>query len=297
MRAVRHGLAVAGIGSVVAVWALTVSAADAVDAHAYWSARPPVTYGAAPGADGAYLYSPAFAQVLAPFTALPWQVFLALWTALLLVTLAAISGPYLLAPVLLLTFGEIHYGNIHYLIAAAILVGWRQPWAWALMLLTKVTPGVGVLWFAGRGEWRKLGIALGATAALAAASFALDPGAWFSWATFLQSNAGMVPAGRLIPLPLEVRLGLAAALVLWGGRTSRPWTVPLAVVLALPHGTIGIAVLVALIPLLAPGWRGSWRGFLAPIVDRAMDSGTPPAAGLDGSGGRYHRRHAERPAP
>ena len=65
---------------------------------------------------------------------------------------------------------EILIGNIHLLLAAAIVLGFRWPGTWAFVLLTKVTPGVGLLWFAVRREWRSLGIALGATAAIVAVS-------------------------------------------------------------------------------------------------------------------------------
>ena len=47
-------------------------------------------------------------------------------------------------------------------IAAAIVIGFRWPAAWSLVLLTKITPGIGLLWFAVRREWRSLAIALGA---------------------------------------------------------------------------------------------------------------------------------------
>ena len=62
---------------------------------------------------------------------------------------------------------EIAGGNISLLLAVAIVWGFRWPWTWAFVLLTKITPGVGLLWFALRREWRQLAIALGATAAVA----------------------------------------------------------------------------------------------------------------------------------
>jgi len=39
------------------------------------------------------------------------------------------------------------------LLAVAIAVGFRYPAAWALVLITKVTPGIGLVWFAVRREW------------------------------------------------------------------------------------------------------------------------------------------------
>ncbi len=40
-------------------------------------------------------------------------------------------------------FFEVLVGNVHLLYAAAIVLGFRHPWTWSLMILTKVTPGVG----------------------------------------------------------------------------------------------------------------------------------------------------------
>ena len=68
---------------------------------------------------------------------------------------------------------ELAGGNIHLLLAAAIVLGFRWPWTWSLVLLTKITPGIGLLWFVVRREWRNLTIALGGTAAIVAVSFVL----------------------------------------------------------------------------------------------------------------------------
>ena len=57
----------------------------AIDANAYWNTRDGVFYdGSLAGTLGAYLYSPAFAQAIGPLVWLPWTVFLAIWTAILL---------------------------------------------------------------------------------------------------------------------------------------------------------------------------------------------------------------------
>ena len=51
-------------------------------------------------------------------------------------------------------------------------------------------------------------------------------------------------------IPLLIRLPLAALLVAWGGRTGRPWTVPVGATLALPIlWPSGFAVLAALWPI------------------------------------------------
>ena len=46
------------------------------------------------------------------------------------------------------------------------------------MALTKVTPGIGMLWFAVRREWRHFAIAAGATLAIAVASRLVAPDLW-----------------------------------------------------------------------------------------------------------------------
>ena len=96
------------------------------------------------------------------------------------------------------------------------------------MLLTKVTPGVGLLWFVVRREWRSLAIALGTTAAIVAVSYVIAPGQWADWFALLRSDGGQ-ESGRLL-----LRLVAAAALVTWGALTDRAWTVPIAAMLALP---------------------------------------------------------------
>jgi hypothetical protein len=202
----------------------------------------------------AYVYSPAFLQALAPLTALPWQGFMAAWTALLLAAVRFLTGPRLLAAGLLFPFTlmEVAGGNISLLLAAAIVLGFRWPATWSLVLLTKVTPGIGLLWFAVRREWRSLAIALGATAAIVAVSFAFAPDLWREWVDVVQRNvaAGKSGTWASLPVPLLVRLPIAIAIVVWGARTDRRWTVPVAAMFALPalwYG--GLSMLLAVIPL------------------------------------------------
>ena len=64
-------------------------------------------------------------------------------------------------------------------------------------------------------------------------------------------NAGKGGTWASVPVPLWVRLPAAVAIVVWGARTDRRWTVPVAAMLALPalwYG--GISMLLAVIPLL-----------------------------------------------
>ena len=114
---------------------------------------------------GAYLYSPAFAQLIRPLTILPWPIFVTIWTAFNLAIVWWLLGRWSLPAMLFLPIPfEIVSGNVHLMYAAAIVLGFRASFTWALPILTKVTPGIGLAWFAVRREWRQLGLALGVTA-------------------------------------------------------------------------------------------------------------------------------------
>ena len=118
-----------------------------LDARAYWGvdlAHPYVSSGL--GEVSTYLYSPAFAQLMAPFSNLPFEVFLAGWMILLAAVFVWLVWPWPWAALILflpVTY-ELFVGNVHFLIAAAIVVGFRAPAAWAFPVLTKITPAVGL---------------------------------------------------------------------------------------------------------------------------------------------------------
>lgn len=204
------------------------------DSHAYWLASRVMSYEAPPGAFGAYLYSPAFVQILGPILGVGWPQFLGLWTVMLIGALLSLSGPVLFAVALPLAFFELWGGNIHLLLALSIVVGFRHPSAWAFVLLTKVTPGVGLLWFAARREWTKLGIAIGATAAIFGLSWFVDPGAWQGWAELLLRQAGSAPPPGSIAIPLALRVPIAAIVIVYAARHDQRWLLPVGVLLAMP---------------------------------------------------------------
>ena len=256
------------IGLVVAVvgWVLVVVFSDpwgrlwgtGQDARCYWQAAQVASqpYLHSDWNDPiAYVYSPAFLQLVSPLTALPWQAFMAVWTAILVACVRFLTGPRLLAAGLLFPFTamEVAGGNVSLILAVAIVLGFRWPAAWSIVLLTKITPGFGLVWFAVRREWRPLAIALCATAIVVAVSFVLVPDQWRTWVDVVVRNAGKGGTWASVPIPLWVRLPIAMAVVVWGARTDRRWTVPVASMLALPalwYG--GISMLLAVIPLL-PG--------------------------------------------
>jgi glycosyl transferase family 87 len=245
---------------------------QSVDAYAYWATRGGDVYASAEaGRIGAYVYSPAFAQVLVPFVQVPWPLFCAGWTALLCVVYWRLVGRLALPLLFFIPIPfEIVSGNVHLLIAAAIVLGFRYPAAWALPLLTKVTPGIGLLWFAVRREWRSLALALGATAAVAALSLVIAPDAWREWLALLLRDAGarLETPGWYAPIPLLVRLPLAAVIVTWGALTDRRWTVPVAVTLSLPILWLNSLAILAALPAL---------GVMHPKPAATIRAGAPQA--------------------
>jgi hypothetical protein len=206
------------------------------DARAYWIADWADPYAVSgEGEKHAYLYSPAFLQLIAPLRALPFEWFGAAWVVITAVALIAITRHWLLIAMLIpITLIELEVGNIHFLLAAAVYLGMRYPAAWSFVLLTKVTPGVGLIWFLVRREWRSLAIALGATAAIVAVSAAFVPGHWVDWVESLAGNARQQWPYPLFPVPLAVRLVAAAGIIAWGAYTDRRWTIIVGTTLAIP---------------------------------------------------------------
>lgn len=246
----------------VFVWWVLVSSDHQHDARAYWSVDLAHLYqrGQVGGLD-AYLYSPLFAQLFQPLSHLPWQLFAGLWAALNLVALGWMVGPAIGALLLVIpgspVIDEVSTGNIHLLIAAALVLSFRWGGAWAFPLLTKVTPGVGVLYLVGARRWRPFAVAVGTTAALALVSFAVGPQLWFDWFTVLTGNVNRVIPSEIaiIPGPLIVRTAVGGLVALAGGLRGWRWTVPVAATLALPvPWSSGLAVLVAVIALARRGW-------------------------------------------
>ena len=273
IRVLRDGAVVAGLiftGYLFLIVAPSVGTFG-FDAFAYWAVNPADPYQTGVGGLGAFNYTPPIARLFGPFGLLEWYSFLWIWTALLIGNVIwlgrrSIRVIWLLAfpPVAL----ELYHGNIHLWIAAAIALGFRYPWTWAFVLLTKVTPGVGLLWFAIRREWRPLGIAVGVTSMIVAASLLYEPNVWREWIDFIASTPeGGSIAQFQIPIPLWIRLPAAVMLVVWGALTDRRWTVPVAATIALPVLWVsGFAICAALAsaPLQGPTNRSAVAKALEP---------------------------------
>jgi hypothetical protein len=248
-RIVRDALVVTGIvfGLYLVLVAAPAKGSLAFDAVAYWGVDLARPYGGSVGDLGFFAYAPPIALLLAPLAALPWPAFIVGWYSILLAATAWLGGRRLL---LLLAFPpvaiDLYHANIHLLMAVAIAIGFRHPAAWAFVVLTKVTPGIGLAWFAFRGEWRSLAIAVGATIAIVGLTALLLPAQWLDWLAMLTAQAGTPAPWPAMPVPLWLRLPLALGLVWWGARRDAAWTVPAAAVLALPAlWPGGLAILAA----------------------------------------------------
>jgi len=271
VRLAWRALTVVALAYLAVRWALLLpdqGGIHGVDARTYWGAPLDNPYpGPQVGLPGAYLYSPAFLQTLTPLRLLPWEVFHAVWTGLGIAAAVFLVGPIgaaLAITLLPFVYRDLFVGNIHLMLGAAIVLGFRWPGTWAFVVLTKVTPGVGLLWFAVRRQWRALAIALGVTAGVSVLSFALAPHLWFDWVTRLRGDSGTAGSGYL--LGIGARVAVAAVLVAIGALTNRAWLVPVASMIAIPIiWPDSLAMLLAAPNLIAhrpraPASRARWDG-------------------------------------
>ncbi|HEX5466346.1 MAG TPA: glycosyltransferase family 87 protein [Candidatus Limnocylindrales bacterium] len=252
-RALRDGLWALAVVCLVAYLAgFVIPAWVGLDGHAYWQAwqAPAGLYAAPPASRDAYLYSPLFAQLIRPLALLPWPAFLTCWAILQAAVFAWLLRPlparwFVVA--YLACLPEVLEANINGLYALMIVLGFRWSASWAFALITKIAPGVGLLWFAARQEWRRLAAPLVLTAVLVALSALAWPAAWQAWVDLLLADSGGGGAKTAFLLP---RLVVSAVLVVLGARLDRRWTVPLAVALASPVLFLDSFTVLAAIPRL-----------------------------------------------
>jgi hypothetical protein len=246
IRALRDGLSIGGLLFLILVMR---GEGPGYDFFAYWSVNPADPYAVKEGF-GAFHYAPPLVWLVGPLKLMPWPAAYWVWFGFLCIVLVWLARDWALAwlafpPVVF----ELYHGNIHLLIAAALVVMFRRSPAYMFLALSKVSPGIVALWWVVRREWRPLAIALGASAAVIAVSFAITPALWAEYVTHLSSESNHAP--NLIAIPLAARLPFAAILAVVAARLDRPWLLAPAVVLALPLLWIhGLAVLVAVTPLL-----------------------------------------------
>lgn len=217
------------------------------DAYSYWAVdSTPYTW----ETNLEYRYSPAFLWVIWPIAQLPFETFLAVWTAAHIA--AAIwlrAGWLLIVPGL---NDDVLRGNISLFLAVATVLAIRRTGAWwTVPLLTKVTPGVGIAWHVFRGEWGSLARAIGVTGGIVVIGLVLQPDLWMGWIESLVRAGATYEVDH--PLgPVPVRLAMGAAIVALAARVDRPWLVPVAMFVAVPGLWWFNWALLAAIPRL---WR------------------------------------------
>jgi hypothetical protein len=246
LRATRDALSIAGV--LLLIMTMRIGGYG-FDFYAYWAVDPADPY-ALTGGLGTFHYIPPMIWLAAPLKLIPWPLAFWMWFGLLLLVLVWLARDWALAwlafpPVV----AELYHGNIHLLIAAALVLSLRFPVAYLFVSLTKVTTGLLGLWYVTRREWRNLAVAVGGTVIVAVVSFVLAPNQWVAWFGQISSEVNTAP--NMIPIPLVVRLAVAALLIVYAARTGRTWILAPAVALSLPllwfHG---LAILVAITPLL-----------------------------------------------
>lgn len=231
------------------------STTDGIDAAVYYSTSFPPDYSASSVLTLSYQYSPAFAFWLQPFRLLPWEVFHALIVGAEIAALAYMVSPgiallliFVRAP---LVWEELTYGNLNLVIGALVVLGLTRSWPWAFGILTKVTPGIGLIWHLVRRKWRLLGVAAAITLIVTLPSALLAPGAWAEWIGLLNNNVAPGES-RFVAAPLLLRWPLAAGLIAWGALTGRRWTVPIGVAIAVPVNYLSWLMALGAIRLLRP---------------------------------------------
>ena len=260
LRLGRDALLVCGILMAIAYWVMLTfgDLSLSVDAHYYWAADPANLYPHPELAEkNGYNYSPAFELAVAWGRVVPFEVFVAIWRAILLAALVYLAGPFTL---FVLFWGpvasEINAANIQILLALAVVVGFRWPGAWAFVILTKLSPAVAMLWFVVRREWRALGIAAVTTVVLVSVALLLPSrDQWPGYLALISS--GSAPSVSPFYLSLWQRLPFAIAIVVVGAWRGWRWTVPVAATLALPvFYFTSLAMLVGVLPFVRE-WLGA----------------------------------------
>lgn len=241
----RSGLGILiGVGLVVGI-GFAITGSQPVDTALYWGTAHSTSYYGEVWAQGDafYVYPPPLAQFVGLLTPLGWETFVVAWTLFTFIGLWAMTRSLAIATILVCGLGLVlvgddslvaqplvlaMIGNIGIWLLAAIVLGFRWPWLWALVVLTKIAPGVGLLWFAFRREWRNLAIALGVTGTVAVISVVAAPNEWVAFVRFAVDNAGTPSPNPIVPIPLPIRVVMSVGIIAWGARTDRPWVLPFA---------------------------------------------------------------------
>ena len=203
------------------------------DGAAYYFSDTPYEWRDRPAGAGEYRFSPAFLWVIAPLRLLPWEAFAAVWFAAHIAVLLYLRLPWML--IFPGVMEDALWGNINTFLALAVVLIVRRGAAplWATVFLTKVTPGVAVVWHAARREWRELAVAAGVTVLIVGIGLAVNPQLWFEWWESLITGPDTYPTTAYTP-PLAPRLAIGALVAVLAAVTNRAWLLPVAMLVAVP---------------------------------------------------------------
>lgn len=204
----------------------------ACDAAAYYfTDHGPYRWADAPPGVPPYRYAPIYLWAFAPFHLLPFDIFVWVWAALHIAALLWLRAGWMLAVPGMNE--DVIRGNINVFIALALVLAVRHGGPWAFLLLTKVTPAIGMVWHVIRREWSALALAVAVTLAITAIGITFQPDLWRDW---VESLAG-APAnyrGVDLFLPLPLRLAVGVLVVTFAAMTSRAWLLPVGILAAWP---------------------------------------------------------------
>lgn len=203
------------------------------DEYAYWlagqrllSGQPLYDPTAQPGTPYAYFYPPPLAQVLAPLTAVvPDAMYVAAWTALLVICLWWIAGRQPLVALALIAFipvaVELWYRNVHLVLVVLIVLGLRRSPAWlAVAAAIKGAPALGLVYFLVARRYRDA-LVMGATGLIMLiVSVVISPDAWRQFLDVVVADAAGVGAS-ILPIPFAARAVAALAVVVAAGLVAR----------------------------------------------------------------------------
>lgn len=206
------------------------------DGYMFWAPPSSDPYGweGTPTADiYQYRYSPAFLFALTPIRLLPWTGFAVAWFALHIVVLIYLRVPWIIVwPGVI---DDIVRGNSVTFIALACVLALRggHGWAWSYPILTKVTPGIGIVWHLVRREWKPLVVAIVTTAVIVAVGMVMAPTIWVDWfGSLTRAPDNYLTVNWIAPLP--IRLAVAAIVVGYAAYRSNAWLVPIGMIIGLP---------------------------------------------------------------
>jgi hypothetical protein len=248
------------------------------DAAAYYYVDTPYDW-TDDGEDvGEYRYAPPFLWVTAPLRLLPWELFAALWFAAHIGVLLYLRVPWMLAfiPVM----DDALWGNIFtFLALAVVLILRHRTWAlWTTVLLTKVTPAVGMGWHLARREWGAFAVALGVTGLIVVVGVAVNPEIWAEWLTALRAAPENYPGIGDTTLSLVVRMGSGGLIAFYAGWKGRTWLLPIGMLVAVPGFFIySFALLLASVVLYLDDRKA--RPLQQPVLPPAVEPPPAPASG------------------